>query len=354
MPTAISKERPILFSGPMVRAILDGRKTQTRRVIKYSKAFIDHNGAFNSDNIDVSDFWNCWQGEFHDSDSEHHWQCGDYFVNPNYQIGGLLYVRESHYRYGSWAMNGKTKTGQQAWTFIALNEDVLFFDNPPLPEDIRAGREPTGWYKRPSIFLPKKLSRIWLENKDVRAQRVQDITDKDIKAEGIDLFELSILDNFMGKKPVKDPSNLFWYDGPDGQSEEIFCHKCVKKKVKKLGEDYSIDGGWDGGGEEDGSRFCDECQAMLNVDYSDYGIEQEIKYFEKEPVRGNADVSSIMTVLGSTNMWDDCYPKLAPKLRRICFRELWDSINASRGYTWKSNSWTFAVTFKLISTKGKP
>lgn len=119
-------ERPILFSGPMVRAILDGRKTQTRRVAK-------------------------------DRDKP----C-------KYGIAGdRLWVRET---WQSAAAMGVCHASDDYFVYRATDPDWETCE---------------GWQWRPSIFMPRKASRITLEITDVRAERLQDITNKDARAEGL-------------------------------------------------------------------------------------------------------------------------------------------------------------------------
>lgn len=122
-----TKERPILFSGEMVRAILDGRKTQTRRVMKHQ------NGAHLA-------FQKCPHG------------------NP----GDCLWVRES------FRLSVPAHEGQTGYPIYRAN----FKDDPIL-----------GIWK-PSIHMPRWASRITLEITGVRVERVRDISEEDAKAEG--------------------------------------------------------------------------------------------------------------------------------------------------------------------------
>ena len=180
------KQTPILFSEPMVRAILDGRKTQTRRVIKSQP---------------------CGRCQYAVIVSPPHAsysfkQEGDlYFcptvVSPYGPEGSTLWVKETHYRYGVWVANGTTPTGRIAWTFKALTREVLYCDT--FTRTLAKGRA-QGWHRRPSIFMPTWASRISLEIADIRVQRIQDISPADCHAEGIqpeteDHNGLSILDD---------------------------------------------------------------------------------------------------------------------------------------------------------------
>lgn len=164
-------EKPILFSGPMVRAILDGPKTQTRRVLKSVG--------------DLDRVFQMGDGSWHVTDSQ-----GGHMspVTIPYAVGDRLWVREEHYRFGHWEpVEGvKTKTGRVKWRFVTDRDDVLF----EAPEHCRKGRhhkDPNtpAWHKRLARFMPKALHRITLEVTAVKVERLQDISEDDAEAEGI-------------------------------------------------------------------------------------------------------------------------------------------------------------------------
>lgn len=143
-------DRPILFSTPMVKAIIDGKKTQTRRVIKNQGLY----GAPKSfkaypykDDETLKDKFG-----FQSDDGE--WVC------PFGKPGDLLWVRETFKEYDDWHIVYKA-------------EDELNQEYPNMP-----------W--KPSIFMPKKYARIWLKITDIRVERVHDISEKDAIAEGIE------------------------------------------------------------------------------------------------------------------------------------------------------------------------
>jgi len=159
------KERPIIFSGEMVRAILDHRKTMTRRVVKggfpnagycaklppYRPGEVYNNG----DEI--------WQGP----------------LCPFGNVGDRLWVRESFRHYAN------RFSGGQGFGLLEYLADGFHADK---PSDSLPQLESTDayWYKRrPSIHMPRWASRITLEITNVRVERVQNITDEDAIAEGI-------------------------------------------------------------------------------------------------------------------------------------------------------------------------
>ena len=165
------KERPIIFSGPMVQAILAGDKTQTRRVIKPQP-----DAKYNIPQQCMQKYlWNlCVSDNLVDG-----WL--PLKESPYGRAGDQLWVRETYRQWGNWVKNGKPKTGKQAWTFKRKGNIAKFTD------DLAISRTKLGWHKRPSIFMPKWATRIWLEVTEIRVERVQDTTEEDIKAEGFNL-----------------------------------------------------------------------------------------------------------------------------------------------------------------------
>lgn len=151
------KERPILFSGAMVRAILNGEKTQTRRVVKPQPADVpitngSRDGMYTAwPNADA-----CLEWADVVSDPTYYAQAG---FCPYGQPGDRLWVRET----------------------FAYHFGELRYRADELPESYYAGAK--GW--RPSIFMPRALSRITLEIVGVRVERVQDISMYDAMDEGV-------------------------------------------------------------------------------------------------------------------------------------------------------------------------
>lgn len=182
------KETPILFSAPMVRAILEGRKSQTRRIIKMTKDEItDAKWGYTAftppGKISVRGYH---------ADGRY----GESFIGQPFHAGDILWVRETHYAFGYWKKNGKTEAGRQKWKFIRESDDILF---DPWTHDDNCGtgiklplkilpnsNRGTGYYKRLGRFLPKKFARTWLEITRVRPERIRDINAEDADSEGIE------------------------------------------------------------------------------------------------------------------------------------------------------------------------
>lgn len=136
--------KPILFSTEMVRAILDGRKACTRRILK---------GAIPFD--EKAEYWNVlkkgeWSGPI----------CVEDFIKQGspYKPGDILYVRETWCK--GYLMNAKERYYYKA-------DDNDFFCT---------------WH--PSIHMPKEAARIWLKVTAVRVERLQEITEAQAEKEG--------------------------------------------------------------------------------------------------------------------------------------------------------------------------
>jgi len=170
------KERGILMSEPMAVALLENRKSETRRIVKHPENF------------------GCFTGDCpHETQMECDQAIASYLQDnfPYGDVGDILYVKETHWRFGHWVRNGKTKTGKQAWRFQAdyppnLAQSVLFCagcKEPRSPPPPRGAARP-GWWKRPGIFLPKCYARIRLEVTGRGCERLCDISEESALAEG--------------------------------------------------------------------------------------------------------------------------------------------------------------------------
>jgi len=182
---ACVKERPILFSGPMIRALLEGRKTVTRRVVK-----------------GIALEWLRPEGF-----------TPEYTADPRNSLcpygkpGDRLWVRET------WARVGNSDPGYL--TFGATYPDCL----PPKLENIPAASE-IRW--KPSIHMFRRDSRILLEITDVRVERLQDITYEQAAAEGVH------------RGPLRE-----WCASDEGGA----CHKYPVPAFRDLWQ--SVGGDWD-------------------------------------------------------------------------------------------------------------
>ena len=147
------KERPILFSAPMVRAILDGRKTQTRRVAKNVVAVHSKTGEALTQTDSLGPRIRC----------------------PYGQPGDRLWVRETHFINDFRGADIPADERNDAEIVFAAT-DMDYVRN--LEDD-------EGFAWRPSIHMPRWASRITLEITGVRVERLNDISEADCRAEGL-------------------------------------------------------------------------------------------------------------------------------------------------------------------------
>ncbi len=149
------KERPILFSGEMVKAISANSKTQTRRSIKPQPV--------------KGKPWKDWiiDPEIMDLPTAY---C------PYGIVGDRLWVRETFWQPPE-ITSYMLRLGADTWP------DVLYQADDPDNLELIAW----GWKKKPSIHMPKKFARIWLEITGIRIERLHDISYKDVFAEGVQI-----------------------------------------------------------------------------------------------------------------------------------------------------------------------
>lgn len=194
------KERPILFSGAMVRAILEGRKNQTRRVIKnwgqmtgapasFPAYDLEEERGFGFESEDC-----CWR-------------------SPYGKPGDRLWVRETWGYRGMRTFLVKGEKKHEAHVKYHADDVELSFEFPSLKEMCAATPKQnikypdgfnqldtldqhfikddllTAWWKRknkiPSIHMPRWAARLILNVKSIRVERLQDVSEKDARAEGV-------------------------------------------------------------------------------------------------------------------------------------------------------------------------
>lgn len=159
--------KPILFNTEMVKAILDGRKTQTRRVVG---------------DVGISEYFNVYTT--HRKKGKHVQQAvfmcvgQPIYINYKYEIGDILYVRETFKIDALSNLDKRLTISFKTGDKLKLNEK----DHNQVFE--KFDRRLNGKWK-PSIHMPKEYSRIFLKVTNVRVERLQDITRKDVLSEGI-------------------------------------------------------------------------------------------------------------------------------------------------------------------------
>ena len=198
------KEKGILFSAVMVLAIMGGRKTMTRRTVKFSR--------------------NCWKPNaltltrmqegypdgirpvFRDDAEPNLFsvKC------PYGRVGDRLRVREDAWMWCERRPNGTTKKGNPKWRYEPLRSAPVYYcANMPVKPEYEPDAPETGnqwgWRKKLGRFLPKWASRITLEVTGVRVERLQEISVEDCRAEGIGPMHIVCP---VGGKPHPDAVKL--------------------------------------------------------------------------------------------------------------------------------------------------
>lgn len=175
------KTRPILFSAPMVRAILEGRKTQTRRVVKNSDVEFFDCGDARDAVITFCEAGHSGPG-FYVHCSEYQDEGSQNVACPYGQPGDRLWVRET---FCHWPEERAGDFGE----VLAQPAQTLYRASPLRNSWSGTGNPEDAWSPgmrwRPSIFMPRHLSRITLEITEVRVQRLQGISEEDAMAEGV-------------------------------------------------------------------------------------------------------------------------------------------------------------------------
>jgi hypothetical protein len=167
--------KPILFSTPMVQAIIDGRKTMTRRVIKQNSTALNWiDSGFTPEFI---------------------LDKGNDAIIP-YKVGDILWVRE-------------TICG-----FIGRNTTQFVYKASVHSDWMEYAKEKFGYKWTPSIHMPKEAARIFLRVMGIRAERLQDISEEDAIAEGIEIVKENVpvipYKDYLGKyNYYSNPINSF-------------------------------------------------------------------------------------------------------------------------------------------------
>ncbi len=166
--------KPILFNTEMVKAILEGRKTTTRRIAKWQRReeFINNNLS------------QCVADKYGNDAYSLHQKIGDCWneithpLKPDYKSGDILYVREA------WAL---------------YEDEYIYRADSVLLDD---------WYRacwHPSIHMPKKAARLFLKVTDVRIERLQNISNDEIINEGV---RPGIVKHYENQMPYEETENI--------------------------------------------------------------------------------------------------------------------------------------------------
>lgn len=164
------KERPILYNGEMVRAILDGRKTMTRRVVKQQPIGLTGAGSlwFNPP----------YKGLIYDNNEG---QPDLIRRCPYGQPGDRLWVRETWLQLNGEGSEPDALCYKSDDSILWLHDGKLGYQNCKASDLIDPGNDK--W--KPSIFMPHWASRVTLEITEVRVERLQEISEEDVEKEGM-------------------------------------------------------------------------------------------------------------------------------------------------------------------------
>lgn len=200
-----ARECPILFSAPMVRAILDGTKTQTRRVLKPQPKLIPPRS---------------WAG----CAGKHWWACDA--VRSMVEIEDELQGTDKSM---AWCLNPYGKPGDRLWVRETWAEHPDFPGARRAVYRADAGSEYDVERWRPSIHMPRWACRILLEVTGVRVERLQAISETDARAEGI----------------VPHEVRQMWLYGADAVERASIYRRAAVDPFRELWESIRGAGSWD-------------------------------------------------------------------------------------------------------------
>ena len=200
------KEHPMLYSTPMIRAKLEGRKTQTRRIVK--SLLKDLNTEHNLTGVDIL---NDRLSAFFDRRIMA--QC------PYGKVGDVLWSREA------WSISH--------YEGIDKHPTYLY----------RADMEGVKGIWKPSIHQPKVAARIWERITNIRVERLQDISPHDAGEEGVEYWNIDY-EALQGGELVADYMNYTWRDDPDYEDYHFPTFGNPIDSYRTLWESINGEGSW--------------------------------------------------------------------------------------------------------------
>lgn len=163
--------KSILFKSFLIDQILKGNKTQTRRVVK----------------VDPRTLLVGWTIE---STSQYFFENEIFerkIIAPKYSVGETIYVKEAFWAWGYWVQDTgvKTKNGKNKTSFVE-HKSFAMHEEPKnnLATNGKLTKE-KAWHKRSPLFMPEKYARLFLKVKNVRVERLKDITHSNAIQEGV-------------------------------------------------------------------------------------------------------------------------------------------------------------------------
>lgn len=202
------KKRPILFNAEMVNAILEGRKTQTRRIVK-NQPLDKSKSCFVIESTDRQQI-----GTFRFSDINH--ENPVYIRCPHGSAGDQLWVKET---YAVGVCSDRLKPSELSPRFHLVDNGGIWYE-----ADTTCPKSPvTEKGKiRPSLFIPKWASRINLIIDSISSQRLHDINQDDAIAEGIELVEHNCFKNYLTGPPNDERPGYEYLEDPIGSFRSLW------------------------------------------------------------------------------------------------------------------------------------
>ena len=191
--------KPILFNTEMVRAILDGRKSCTRRLVKIQPKDNEYTVVFTRKDVQI--------------------KTEKTTAKSPYQVGDILYVRETWHKYIKRVGKGESCHLEE---FYGYKASVTNWEDANEP-----------W--RPSIHMPKEAARIWLKVTDVRVERLQSITVEGAIREGAEGEKCHHTN--AGAFGCTDCMNTGWIEPPQVEFMQIWNSTIKKPDLKRYGWD---------------------------------------------------------------------------------------------------------------------
>lgn len=238
-------EHPILFSTNMVKSIQAGKKTQTRRVIKVQPPTDKHRMVLQLDTT---------SRERRKHNGKYHWAIRDglnvteeqviYFKCPYGKVGDKLWVREGFRCTGGGSERNllyRADGGDSALSFCGINDgrSAAVQKQHWVEWDRLTYETKTGCNWRPSIHMPRWASRILSEITDIRVERVQEITDAAVLAEGIEQQHIEKYRPFLHKNDIHGAAFGELWDSINSKRIETYFNTVKNKDIQRVVPGYS-------------------------------------------------------------------------------------------------------------------
>lgn len=211
--------KPILFNTEMVRAILDGRKDATRRIVK---GFIPDDAVWGYTAFTPKGYISC-RGTFADG-------YGEKFFKLPCDPGDILYVRESVFQGVGRYLDVSGET-----VCVLTNDFEYYADGLHEKDHWKDKYENTWMHRRPSIHMPKEAARIWLKVTDVRVERLQSITEGGAIREGAEGEKCHHTNT--GAFGCTDCMNTGWIEPPQFEFMQIWNSTIKESDLDRYGWD---------------------------------------------------------------------------------------------------------------------